>query len=66
MKKKDKEQNVTEPFGKTCSLCGESNPEKLKEDPFNKGFYICEECWKRTQRHDIMVRLGLEFQPEHD
>jgi formylmethanofuran dehydrogenase subunit E len=57
---------VSEPFGKTCSLCGEDTPETLKEDPFNKGFYICEVCLERTQRHDTMVRLGLEIQPEHD
>ncbi|BFN36475.1 hypothetical protein [Fidelibacter multiformis] len=65
MKNQEKEK-TPEPFGKTCSLCGEENREKLTEDPFNKGFYICQECLERTSRHDTMVRLGLEIQPEHE
>lgn len=63
---KSKSDHSTEPFGKTCSLCGETDPRKLTEDLFNKGFYICHACLERTQRHDTMVRLGLETQPEHD
>jgi hypothetical protein len=65
MKNHEKKQ-TSEPFGKTCYLCGEENRETLTEDPFNKGFYICRECLERTSRHDTMVRLGLEIQPEHE
>jgi len=62
--KKDNES--IKPFGLTCTLCGCDDVDKLFEDTFNEGIYVCEECLERTKIHDTMIRLGLEYQPEHE
>jgi|GEM_PF-2295542 len=61
---KDKES--VKPFGLTCTLCGCDDADKLAEDPFNEGIFVCQECLERSKVHDTMIRLGLEYQPEHE
>jgi hypothetical protein len=61
-----KNSEIVKPFGLSCALCGCEDVDKLVEDRFNEGFYVCEECLERTRIHEIMIRQGLEYQPDHE